>query len=787
MKKLGLVTNSGAVRLKHEAESHSDVDLDCQIVAVEGPITGEPLHSPRTTRSLMSQLSRESAEAAKRRLSLYLDSEDASENEFFDSAAARRTTQGSLLAIDFSSPLGQRLKKHMKGDLVVPPIANLEQYCLDRMQDDRGAKLRHRAGDYPVMTKKRKGIVSGYSHVFKFNHVERREFVKTLQTGLNTRSRRLQELTKKCAVVLTRLRMEEIRRWTIRRRTIVNQEITIDDDLSITQVDVPEDMFNTVQKMPVIAHNPELYRQTHFEMKYKPPRQGDYSNTMCGMGASVHQHPGLPNHPNPNLVPHTSYPYPISCVRTSPTGPPQFLVKQVNKNWMENGQESQKLVYVPLEEMGPSTSIPGPNRSVRGLTAGSAQRPSNSSSSGIQKSLPRHLRPCPKSRRKQLVPEREDSSSEEIIVETCSSSSGEDQPTFRSKPEEQQKPQSRKDAVYPLSISRAVGNFPAAPWMVTENPVPQMLHIANSPSSATSVPVSSELVPFPADVVPVSLLPLYSQSSFGKSVQQNPVDDPEQVMPTSSASVVRDNHSELRKQLSMFNLTPTVAAVTLLPKPLCEISEDKNRIISGAKLNADSFPQLSIGAVYSAADLSNEQLAASLGLECTQTPAQRQAAALRQPNFLQPDHRNRFDAGPQDLQPCTGHRAQQPSTQQHPRQSDTSQHDRMPLKCHPPQHLALPMTQQGKTLLHQQPLAKNSCGHQPSILRGPGRLQSPPAPAPRSPVATAKPPPPPPLASRSPPQGAKPSSAQVRSSIDWTVVRASDDDVVEVICIDDDD
>ena len=784
LKKLDLVTNSGADRLKHEAENHGEVDLDCQIVAVEGPITGEPLHSPRTTRSLISQLSRESAEAAKRRLSLCLDSEDASESEIFDSSAARRTTQGSLLAIDFSSPLGQRLKKHMKGDLVVPPITNIEQYCINRMQDERGAKLRHRANDYPIMNRKRKGIVTGYCHIFKFNNVERREYVKTLRTGLNTRSRRLLRLTKKCTVGLTRLRAEEIRRWTMRRRTIVNQEITIDDDISITQVDVPEDMFNTVQKMPVISHHSELYMQSLFEKKHKNAGQGGYSNTHCGAGASAHQHPSLPNPPpHPNHHAHASYPYPTSCVRSSSLGPiPKFLVKQVNKNWTENGQESQKLVYVPLEESGPlqHTNIPGTSLSARGPTGSSAQRPSKPSSSGIQKSLPRHLRPCPKSRRKQLLPEREDSSSEEVTVETASSSSDEDSKTCRSKQSDQQKSESQPDAVYPLSISRAAGHCPASPWMVADRPVPQMLHTTNSSSSATSVPVSSEPVPFPTDVVPVSLLPLPSQNSFGESAQQGPVGASEQVMPASSAAAVSDDCLGLRKQLSMFNLTPRATSF----RPVSEKAEHKNRNVCGAKVNDDSLSQLSIGAVYSATDLSNKQLAASLGLECTQAPARKQVAALhQQPNFLQPDLRSRLDACPQDLQPCAGHPVQRSSKQQRLSQPDASQHDVVRQKYYPPQHLALPLTQLSKHLLHQQPPAKNSSGHHPSILRGPGRLQSPSSTTPRGPVPSK----PPPLAPKSPPQGAKPSSAQVRSSNDWTVVRASDDDVVEVICIDDDD
>ncbi|KAK7102972.1 hypothetical protein V1264_021118 [Littorina saxatilis] len=702
LKGLGLVTNSKAVKIKHEAESHGEVDLDCQIIAVEGPIAGEPLHSPRTTRSLMSQLSRESAEAARKRLSFCLDNEDASESEVFD----RRAAQGSLLSIDFASPLGQRLKNHMKGDLVVPPLTGIELYCSEPVQDAMAAKLRYRVPDYPIMHRKRKGIVTGYCHTFKFNNVERREFIKTLRTGLNARSRRLLLLTKKCMLKLTRLRVEEIRHWTMRRRTIVNQEIAIDDDISIVQVDVPEHMFNAVQKMPVPSDYRLQFRQNS---NYKPARYG-------GQSGSAYQLSGHPDMP---------YPYPTSCFTAHQAPMPQFLVKQVSKNWTENGKESQKLVFVPIEETPPM--VPGSSHLSRGLSHSSGQRHSKPSSSGIQRSLPRHLRPCPKSKRKQQLPEQD--SFDDFTIETASSSSD----------EEHEKRLAQKEMVYPLSMSRADSGGVPTPWMMPEKPVPQMLHRAADFSSSA---VTSEPVHFPGRTAPKSLLMQQLESRPGAQLGQSDTYVASHSQHGSaSAAADRERSAAMRKQLSMFNLTPAGRNAGAVK------TEDGAH---GAKTG------ISIGAVYSASDLSNEQLAASLGLECTSASSStsRLQRLPQQPNFLHSDSHSEptgVNPAPQPSQPP-------PQTQSHISHNSVR---------HSSQHSASPKPVFSRSLL------SHSGHHQPSILRNPGNLQSS--------AATKE------EASPSAASVCKRPPAQARSFKDWTVVRASDDDVVEVICIDDDD
>lgn len=722
----GLISRASAVEIKKKSESeeHEDVSVDCQIETVAGPLCDEPLQSPRTTRSLMSQLSRENAEAVRKRLSFCLDSEDqeGSESETLDSAAARRSVQVSLLAIDFSSPLGQRLKKHMKGDLVVPPITDIEQHCMTiPVLDEMAAKLRHRANEYPIMHRKRKGIVTGYCHSFKFNRAERQEFLKTLKTGLNARSRKLLRQTKKSSVRLTRLRAEVIRYWTVKKRTIVNEEITIDDDLSIVQVDVPEHLFNAVRKMSMPSPQQMHCRGQPVEGRYLPSQEA-YPRAYHSMaGAGPHQ---LASHSQHN--PHLSYPYSSSSLGASFSGPgpvPQFLVKQVSKNWTENGQESQKLVFVPLDEAGPSQH---PNVTVRNMAGGSAQRSFPQCSSGIKKSLPRHLRPCPKSQRKRQ--QDRDDSSEEFVIETASSSSEEEhEGAVRCKPKEAQ-----ERGVYPLSLSRAREMVPTSSWGVSDRPVPQMLHIANSASAG--VPVSG-LIPFSSGMVPVSW-EHHMEALSGGSLKPN-------ALGRGLSAAESDHHSELRKHLTMY---PTGSgALSSFSKPVSEEMED-SRV--GVNISRDGIPHHSVATVCRTTEYHKPQAAAS---------SSKRVSPVQQPNFLQlpPEPPKLHDP------------SRQPPQLHYARHQGTA-HATMPrLICGTSQ---LPITSSSQSL-KQQNTAKSSIIHHPNILRSPGKTQSSAAAA---------------TATSGKPVVSKISSKKDGSSSGWKVIRASDDDVVEVICIDDD-
>nr|KAG5711469.1 hypothetical protein BaRGS_025896 [Batillaria attramentaria] len=250
------LTDLNALRLKHEAEeNHDSVDLDCQIIAVEGPLSASSVTSPRTPKSLMSQLSRDSAAVARKRIRFSAKDEEGSGNDSESNTATSGVKQGALLNIDFSSLLGQRLKKHMQAETTVPVIKNPEEYCkTTRAQSDVGVKLRHRASEYPVTFRKKKAVHHRHCHTFKLTGGERREFLRVLKTGLDKTSRRLQRQMKSCFVQLVKLTSQEIRYWTIKRTTIINQEIHIDDDISIMQVDIPESSYRAVcHKLPVAS------------------------------------------------------------------------------------------------------------------------------------------------------------------------------------------------------------------------------------------------------------------------------------------------------------------------------------------------------------------------------------------------------------------------------------------------------------------------------------------------------------------------------------------------------
>ena len=756
----GLVSCTAASQLRQENEQGGEVDLDCQIVGVEGPLFGGMPHSPRTTRSLMSQLSREHAQAGKKRLSFGQDSEDGSDSETLDAAATRRCIQVSLLAIDCCSPLGQRLKKHVKGDVVVPPISDIEQHCTTvPVLDEMAAKLRHRANEYPIMHRKRKGIVTGYCHTYKFSRSERREFMHTLHTGLNARSRRLLKQTRKFDVRLTRLRKEEIRYWTIKRRTIVKEEIAIDDDISIMQVDVPEHLFKAVQRHSVPSYSPGLRQQLLAEPRYQVPKQEVLSMSQQG-GRSAGRPPAAGALLAASLA-HNRYASSSYSTPTHTSGPrPQFLVKQVSKNWTENGQESHKLVFVPLEEASPSQR---PNLSVRNLPAGSAQPPHTSTSSRVKK-LPRHLRPCPKSRRKQRLREREESE-EGFVIETESSSEGEESQVRRG-------PQHGGEAVYPLCVTTARDSRAGlTPWMVADKPVPQMLHVANSTSA--SVPVAPGLVAFLGDMVPVTPLEMQAErAGLGQAHSSR--------APGSSAAESLFQHMAATREQCGVGVDPG-------HNPVTGEDSDERDVLQGQA--ATTTPKL--------------------------------LAALQQPNFLQLDPPKLYDSRQHDIsdppklydsrhhelrhppklynshQQDLGHLDQH---QQDSKQQKSAQHGLPPLVYNAPSRHAAPS---GVCSPSPQCEGRSRGAHVPSILRGPVTLHSPPGTGPAKQPTTAK------LSSATclvtQPTTAKLSSAKQSSSSklssvwtkasssrppsskDWTVVRACDDDVVEVICIDDDD
>ncbi|CAL1526533.1 unnamed protein product [Lymnaea stagnalis] len=223
-----------------------EVDLDCEIVNVEGPLSAVPpapfeksaTACPRSARSLMSQLSRGNEVSSRtRRLSFCFVEDEWADKEALEEG--RDPLHVSLLTLDVSSPLGQRIKKYVKGEGHMNIIKDVESYCRTEIDEDSYSKLRFRASDFRVTFRKKRRATT-YVHKYKFNSSDRLEFKTYLRTGLSPRSRQLQHCLPKCHIVLKELTKSEIKHWTEEKKIRITENIVYDDDICITQIDIPE-------------------------------------------------------------------------------------------------------------------------------------------------------------------------------------------------------------------------------------------------------------------------------------------------------------------------------------------------------------------------------------------------------------------------------------------------------------------------------------------------------------------------------------------------------------------
>ena len=203
----------------------TDIDSDCEIIDVT--YDESAAKTPRTPKSLMSQLSRDVEHAGRRRhfsFSQTIDLPEEYSTEDSDSEAeygARRKTStpfGTLLVgIDLTSPLGQRVKKHWKINTNYSIVSGdkIEGFCSGPMNNDFVEKLRHRGeSSYPtVFNKKNRKHMAKHKHQYKFTSGQRKEFMLRLKTGLTKKSRKLLKEMVKCNVKLERLKPGVIKKW----------------------------------------------------------------------------------------------------------------------------------------------------------------------------------------------------------------------------------------------------------------------------------------------------------------------------------------------------------------------------------------------------------------------------------------------------------------------------------------------------------------------------------------------------------------------------------------------
>ena len=217
---LGLVQGDKAHVMKTQEEAKEEVD--CMIIEIEEAPHPSPVLSPTTPltpKRLLPVLS----PLANRRFEGVFPENNASDldSECSRSDIVEREPQQrilpksgtSLLAIDLCSPLGQRIKKHVKVDASnsAAKRPHYEQFCHTPVKDKFRERLRDRAELYPI-TFKRRGKYK-HEHVYKFTKRQKRQFMAYMETGLCRKSRALMRSLVKCSVLLERLAPSEIRKW----------------------------------------------------------------------------------------------------------------------------------------------------------------------------------------------------------------------------------------------------------------------------------------------------------------------------------------------------------------------------------------------------------------------------------------------------------------------------------------------------------------------------------------------------------------------------------------------
>lgn len=210
---LNLLSKAKAASLQRKTSVET---VECDIIDLTTEETPKVPITPKSPRTLMSQLSRDMSPTASTRLSLTLEpkeseKEDSSSESGVESEQSSKVSKikiASLLHIDLTSPLGQRLQKHIVIDKPEKTEnsdnENYEHYCRTPKKNDSLARLRHRKDMFPN-TFRRKRTRDFFYHTYKFNKKQRKEFLIKMKTGLTKRSRYLVKLMRPSRVVLHKL------------------------------------------------------------------------------------------------------------------------------------------------------------------------------------------------------------------------------------------------------------------------------------------------------------------------------------------------------------------------------------------------------------------------------------------------------------------------------------------------------------------------------------------------------------------------------------------------------
>lgn len=200
------------------ARHRNSLDVECEELDYSVPDTPISPTTPRTPKSLISQLSREEGPTSRKRLS-YSKPGDNEDRESVisgcsEDAEEKATQKGkSLLAIDVSSLLGQRIQKHVKADSFIQVIGDSESFCKTPVKNSFYEKLRNRTITFPLSYKPRRKHDGKFVHKYGFNSKQKKEIKKRLMSGLGKESRELLRSLPKCSVDVARLTKWELRRY----------------------------------------------------------------------------------------------------------------------------------------------------------------------------------------------------------------------------------------------------------------------------------------------------------------------------------------------------------------------------------------------------------------------------------------------------------------------------------------------------------------------------------------------------------------------------------------------
>lgn len=226
---LGLVSLSKAdvIRQRTDSKAH---DFDVEVIDLEDP-TFEQIPTP--SKSPRPIFCRRASGLIKVELpendnDKHLSDSECSKSDAGSEIEYHPRKSVSLLSIDVTSVLGQRVKKHVKlpgvggvdnsDEVFDDNLLQYERFCRTPVKAKSGfvRRLRQRGNVFPVTFRKTRHTLPPRAHMYKFSRRQQRENYRRLETGLDARSRALKRSMRRYHVILERLTAKQMRRWMSR-------------------------------------------------------------------------------------------------------------------------------------------------------------------------------------------------------------------------------------------------------------------------------------------------------------------------------------------------------------------------------------------------------------------------------------------------------------------------------------------------------------------------------------------------------------------------------------------